>query len=190
MATRKTKTQEVSNIDNTPEDIEGTSEKAVEVIPKTAKRTHEKDELIMCKSITPGELGMVGKKTGILYKWSNIGDEIEVEYQDLMAARLTHSQILFSPNIIIENDSLINEWKDIKQLYDTMYAQSDLEEILKLSPSQIKSVVKQLPEGAKSALKVLAATNIQNGKLDSIKKVIALDEIFETNLLAEIELFR
>lgn len=189
MATRKANAKEpVAVSDTVTEQNEINIESTVEV-PKV-KRSHEKDELILCRSITPGELGLVGKKTGILYKWVNIGEVIEIEYQDLVAARLTHSQILFSPNIIIENDDLVNEWKDIKKLYDSMYEQKDLEDILKLSPTQIKNIVKQLPEGAKTALKVLAATNIQNGKLDSIKRVAVLDEIFGTNLLTEVDLFR
>lgn len=189
MATRKTNTKDPIEANNTTaEQNENIAESTVKT-PKV-KRTHEKDELIRCRSITPGELGLVGKKTGILYKWVNIGEEIEVEYQDLVAARLTHSQILFSPNIIIEDNDIVDEWKDIKKLYDSMYEQKDLEDILKLSPTQIKNVIKQLPDGAKAALKVLAATNIQNGKLDSIKRVAALDEIFETNLLTEVDLFR
>lgn len=156
---------------------------------KAAPKKYEKDQLIKCISNTPGELGMVGKKTGILYRWANAGDETEVEYQDLLAAKIVHSRFIFDPLFVIQDDELVANWPDVQRVYDSMYSKNDLEEILQLTPSQMGKVVRELPEGAKNAIKVLAATNIQNGRLDSIRKIKILDEIFETHLIQELELF-
>ena len=43
--------------------------------------------------------------------------------------------------------------------------------------------INALPMGCKNALKGITATMIDNGQLDSIQKIKALDEIFETNML-------
>ena len=49
--------------------------------------------------------------------------------------------------------------------------------------TQMGEYIKALPVGCKNAIKGVAATMIDNGSLDSIQKIKALDEIFETNML-------
>ena len=44
----------------------------------------DKEDLIPCRSITFGELLMVGAKTKFVYKWADYDDVQEVEYQDLI----------------------------------------------------------------------------------------------------------
>ena len=69
------------------------------------------------------------------------------------------------------------------ELYESMYTKGDLMEIINLPISQMVDTIKALPMGCKNALKGIAATMIDNGQLDSIQKIKALDEIFETNML-------
>ena len=70
-----------------------------------------------------------------------------------------------------------------------MYTVRDLRDVLRMPVGQMKTVVKSLPDGAKESLKTLAATMINNGSLDSIQKVKALDEIFDTKLMLLTELY-
>ena len=43
--------------------------------------------------------------------------------------------------------------------------------------------IKKLPKGAKEALKGIASTMIESHTLDSVHRIKALDEIFDTKML-------
>ena len=69
----------VNSVENTAE-VKTETKKEV----KKEKRKYEQSEGILCKSITSGGLYMPGLKSNILYTWIDSGDQIEVEYQDLL----------------------------------------------------------------------------------------------------------
>ena len=71
----------VNSVENTAE-VKTETKKEV----KKEKRKYEQSEGILCKSITSGGLYMPGLKSNMLYTWIDSGDQIEVEYQDLLAA--------------------------------------------------------------------------------------------------------
>jgi len=141
-------------------------------------------DLIPCKSVTNGELLMIGDKTGILYRWADYGDVESVQYQDLLySARSARNGYVKYPRFIILDDDFVDQNPDIKKIYDNMYSSTELKDVLDLPVSQMKKVIADLPDGAKESLKGLCATMIDNGTLDSLKKIKALDEIFGTDLL-------
>lgn len=129
---------------------------------------------------------MIGKKTTNKYKFSDVNDICEVEYQDLESARLTKSQYIFSPLFIIEDDDYISQKKDVREFYDNMYSIEDIEEIFNLGIADFKSVLEKLPVGIRETVKVLASTKIQEGTLDSVNKIKAMDVILGTDLMADI----
>ena len=71
-----------------------------------------------------------------------------------------------------------------------MYSLADLRGvILNLDVNSMKATILSLPIGAQESIKNLASSMIASGQLDSIKKVKALDEIFNTQLTLMTELF-
>ena len=174
MATRKMTRVE-------PEEI---TEETAPVTEKPKKKKFANDDLIPCKSITNGELIMVGDKTKIVYRWANYGDVEEVEYQDLIyATRSSRTSYVKYPRFIILDDDFVKQNKEVAEIYDSIYSVADIRKILDLSPAQMKKAIEELPEGAKDSLKGLASTMIDNGTLDSVKKIQILDEVFGTELL-------
>ena len=151
--------------------------------PKIKKKVFENAELIPCKSVTSGELVMVGHKTGNIYKWADCDYIEEVEYQDLIYAVKTHSAFITRPMFIILDDEFISQNKEIEQMYSGLYSFSEINEILSLPPDVMRDVITSLPDGIKNAIKGVAATAINNGSFDSIKKIKILDEIFGTSML-------
>ena len=156
------------------------------MLPKQTERVFLPTDTIVCKSITAGTLIMIGKKTTNKYKFSDVNDICEVEYQDLESARLTKSQYIFSPLFIIEDDDYISQKKDVREFYDNMYSIEDIEEIFNLGIADFKSVLEKLPVGIRETVKVLASTKIQEGTLDSVNKIKAMDVILGTDLMADI----
>ena len=154
-----------------------------------AVRKYEADDTIPVRSITQGELLMPGRKSGILYRWAGAGDVEEVEYQDLYALKVRRSAYVYEPLFIIDDEELLADpkWKDVVALYQTMYDTEDISAILRLPVNQFKKVLKQVPKGLLNSIKVEVATQIENGKFDSISKIKAIDELCETDLLCLIK---
>lgn len=160
------------------------------VTPAEQKKTvtenkFDKEDLVTCKSITDGELFMVGAKSRILYKWADYGDVQDVEYQDLVYDVHLSGNSSYSkyPSFIILNDDFIAQNKAIKEVYDKMYSVGDLRDILNLSVDEMANAISHLPDGAKDAILGVAGRMINDRTLDSVAKIRALDEIFGTDML-------
>ena len=144
---------------------------------------YEKDETILCKSITNGMLLITGDKSGILYRWADYGDFEDVEYQDLIYMIRSHRSSIYKPRFIIQDKRFLSQHPELNELYNSLYSTKDLKDILSLPILQMKSAIKELPDGAFDSIKGVAASMISSGQYDSVKKIKALDEIFGTNLL-------
>ena len=150
----------------------------------TSKRVFQPNDLIPCKSITPGELLMEGYKTHFLYRWADYDDVQDVEYQDLAYdIRIQGRSYSRYPRFVILDDDFVEQNPILNEAYSKIYSVSDLRDILQMSPSEIKKVVTALPKGAKDSLKTLVATSISNGTFDSVNRIKVFDEIFETEML-------
>lgn len=160
-----------------------TSETVETKVSKPEKKTFKPDDLIPCKSVTNGELIMVGAKTGINYKWAGCDYVEKVEYQDLLYVARAHSDFVMKPMFIILDDDFISQNKDVEKLYDTMYSFQEITEILKLPINKMIEVIKSQPTGIRNAIQGAAATGITAGTFDSVKKIKALDELFGTSML-------
>lgn len=158
-------------------------------VVEKAPKTYGQTDPIPCKSIVAGELGMIGIKSKINYNWAERNDITEVEYQDVVAAIRQNSSYIMKPHFIIMDEELVDQFPQVRKLYDTMYTGADLKDILKLPPSEMKTVIMGLPEGAQEALKHIASTQISKGHLDSVKKIKILDELFDTELMLMTGLF-
>ena len=176
-----TKTVKTTVKKETP--VEQTASSAVAV------RKYEADDTVPVRSITKGELLMPGRKSGILYRWAGAGDVEEVEYQDLYALKVRRSAYVYEPLCVIDDEELLADpkWKDVVALYQTMYDTEDISAILRLPVNQFKKVLKQVPKGLLNSIKVEVATQIENGKFDSINKIKAIDELCGTDLLCLIK---
>lgn len=150
--------------------------------PKKQKKTFSDSDGIVCRSITQGGLYMEGAKTHMLYEWVEYGDKTQVEYADLAAAVRTKSSYLFNPMFIVEDEDFIDEFSQLKKFYTENYTVNDLESILSYPMNKMLEEISALPKSAIESLKVLAASSINDGTLDSVKKIKALDEVFGTNL--------
>lgn len=153
----------------------------IEAAPKKAPRKFAMDDPILCKSVTFGELLLPGKKSQLLYTWSNYGDTTEVEFQDLQALRSTRSAYLNAPYFVIEDEELLEQWPEFKALYEKVAA-IDVDNLFNLPINQFKKRLREIPVGFKDSIKNIASDKILNGSLDSLAKINALDEILGTDL--------
>lgn len=174
---------EIENVESTETAKNIAEEKAVK---KPQVKKFEPTESIPCRSVTYGELVLLGYKSKLLYTWANTGDVAYVEYQDLQALQSRKSKFLIEPYFVIEDEDLVAQWSGmLKPIYDKI-TEEDLEEILNLPVSKLKNKLKASPEGIKKSIKSMAAAKIASGEFDSITKIKAIDEVLGTELLSTI----
>lgn len=150
--------------------------------PKKATRIkHDPDELILCRSVTFGGLNIIGPKTKMVYEWFNEGDVREVEYQDLASFKALRHRYLFEPFIVVEDEGLLEEWEELKSVYDKLKT-VDLRGIFDLPQRQFVAQIKQLPLGVKTSVQNMAYSMIREGTLYDLRKIEAMDEILGTEL--------
>lgn len=163
------------------EDLEVTEE------VKKARKKFSQSDYIPCHSVISGGLN-INCKSGNYYEFKNYGEECDVEYRDLVALIRKRSDHIFLPRIIIDDEDFLEEFPQVKQTYDDMFTDGDLKEILALPVNQMITAIKRLPDTIYPTLRSLAATDVANGRIDSVKKIRALTDIFgsDFNLLSEL----
>lgn len=142
------------------------------------------NDTIECRSVTGGELVLVGDKTKFHYNWADYGDTAYVEYQDLQALQSRKSGFLTKPRFVIEDEELVKQWGAmLKPIYDKINMQS-IEDLFELPIEKFEAQLTILPVGLKEAVKTKAVQMIQNDELYDIRKVRAIDSAWGTDFVA------
>lgn len=152
-------------------------EEIVEDVVEVKKKTFSPSDYILCHSITAGGLNITCQ-SGNYYEFKNYGDECEIEYRDLVALIRKRSEHIFKPTFVIDDSDFLEDFNQVRQLYISLFSDGDLKDILDLPIAQMTEAIKGLPEEIMSTLCSLAATEVADGRIDSVKKIKALTEIF------------
>ena len=190
MASRTTVKKTESEIREEPivaKDEEVAEESKVEAVnivstQKTFKK-YSPNDLIECRSVTGGELILIGDKSKLQYTWADYGDTAWVEYQDLQALQSRRSGFLVKPRFIIEDENLVEQWGSmLKPIYDKINTQT-IEDFFGLPLNKFKAQLKIMPEGLKDAIKTKAVQMIQDEELYDIRKVREIDAVLGTDFV-------
>lgn len=182
MSTKNTKTTELDEtmLDTEEVVIEETPKKAP---VKKAPKKYAPDQRIECRSVTGGELILVGPKTKLQYSWEDYNDTTEVEYQDLQALQSRKSGFLVKPRFIIEDEELVEQWGSmLKPIYDKVNSES-IEAFFELPLNKFKAQLKVMPTGLKDAIKTRAVQMIKDEELYDIRKVREMDIAWGTDFV-------
>lgn len=180
-AITSTRTASQTKVETTPVE-EVTKEEPVKEV-----RVFTDSDYILCRSITYGGLYICGQ-SGNAYEFKDYGSECEINYRDLVSLIRKGSDHVFLPRFIILDDDLLNEFPTIKRAYENAYTRKDLLDILALPISKMKAAIAELPEETQDVLEKMIGEQIVNGNLDSIAKVKALSNLFDSdfNLLSDL----
>jgi hypothetical protein len=181
MATKTTKNTELDETIVDAEDVVETPKKPAPV-KKTPKK-YAPDDRIECRSVTGGELILIGPKTGLQYSWADYNDTAWVEYQDLQALQSRRSGFLVKPRFIIEDADLVEQWGSmLKPIYDKVNTES-IEAFFKLPLNKFKAQLQVMPAGLKDAIKTRAVQMINSEELYDIRKVREMDVAWGTDFV-------
>ena len=190
MASRTTTKKTESEVKEEPivtkeaEVSDESNEEVAKVTPtKRVTKKYSPNDLIECRSVTGGELILIGDKSRLQYTWADYGDTAWVEYQDLQALQSRRSGFLVKPRFIIEDEDLVEQWGSmLKPIYDKINTQT-IEDFFGLPLNKFKAQLKIIPEGLKDAIKTKAVQMIQNEELYDIRKVREIDVAWGTDFV-------
>ena len=159
---------------------------ATEATPAPAKKAPKKfapDDRIECRSVTGGELILIGPKSQLQYSWADYNDTAWVEFQDLQALQSRKSKFLVKPRFIIEDEELVEQWGSmLKPIYDKVITQ-DIEDFFNLPLTKFKAHLNTMPDGIKDAIQTKAVQMIKNEELYDIRKVREMDAAWGTDFV-------
>ena len=160
----------------------------VEPVMVKEKKVFTDSDYILCRSVWSGGLN-VDSQSGNLYRFNDYGSECEINYRDLVTLIRRGSEHVFLPRFVILDEDFLEDFPTVQRVYGTMYTREDLVEILDLPVSRMKTEIAKLPKATKDSMRNLIATQIANGRLDSISKVRELTNIFDSNFNLLSDLF-
>lgn len=176
-------TNDVDIEDETVESVSKKTSKATTTATKKANKKYAPNDLIECRSVTGGELILIGPKTQLQYTWADYNDVSWVEFQDLQALQSRRSGFLVKPRFIIEDDELVEQWGSmLKPIYDKVIRQN-IEDFFKLPLNSFKARLNVMPVGLKDAIKAKAVQMIQNDELYDVRKVREIDAAWGTDFV-------
>ena len=190
MASRTTTKKTESEVKEEPivtKDTEVTEKSKVETVKSTptkmVAKKYSPSDLVECRSVTGGELILIGDKSKLQYTWADYGDTAWIEYQDLQALQSRRSGFLTKPRFIIEDEDLVEQWGSmLKPIYDKINTQT-IEDFFELPLNKFKAQLKIMPEGLKDAIKTKAVQMIQDEELYDIRKVREIDMAWGTDFV-------
>lgn len=158
-----------------------------ETIVTKAKKSFTDSDYILCRSVCYGGLNITCR-SGNTYEFRKYGAECEINYRDLVDLVRKGSEHVFLPRFVVLDEDFLENFPSVKRAYDSLYTTKDLVEILEMPVHRMKAEIDKLPEESKTILCKMVSTEIAKGRLDSISKVRALSEIFDSdfNLLSEL----
>lgn len=179
---RKKVETETLEIENTDSKVEENKESI------NKKKKFAPTDVIPCISITAGEMFYEGNKSKTLYTFADIDDVVEIEFRDLDYAARTKDAMMFKPRFIVQDSDFLKLHPVLNDIYSSLHSTKDLKAILKMTPNQMENAIYSLPLGAQEALKTIAATMVDDGTLDSVRRIQVLDSIFGTELLLKLNI--
>lgn len=150
-------------------------------VAKPEKKVFHSDDMILCRSVAGGITCMEGRATNMVYVFKDYGDECEIEYKDLAAAVRAHSDFIYKPYFIVEDQDFIDQFSELKKFYTEKFTVNELTDIVSMSEDEMESAIEVLPAGAKEQFINIVSTMIANGQLDSIKKIKTLQRILDVD---------
>ena len=175
--TAKKTTKKASQKKSTSEDVE-------KVVVAATPRKYEPTDIVMCHSVFPGRFLFSGPKTKIIYPFEACGDENPVEYQDLLAAMMSKKKSIMAPFIVVDDEELLEDvrWKQVKKVYDSMFAIKDMDKFLSMPFATFKKTFEKLPAGIKKNVMLEISARVRDGEFSEMNKIRLVDEACSSNI--------
>lgn len=156
---------------------------ATKTTVKTKRAKVELNAMIPCRSIVKGGLNFVSKKTGNQYYWSEYGEVVEVEMEDLLQMKQHDRKILFEPWMIVEDDDAVSHL-GIESVYKNIIPIDNIIEIYEYPVDKLREVLTKAPNGMKKVIAETTRELMSSGKIDLTQgRIKAIEETLNVDLI-------
>lgn len=154
-------------------------EKKATAMKKVIERnSHDLNELILVKNMTPGKLIYISKRVqGYRVDWENRDDVQYMELIELMNM-FASQRAFFSENWIWVEPEIL-EYLGAAKFYESSLAPEDLAAIFNLPVDQLISTISRLTDSMKLTVRRYAKEKIVKGELTDLNVVRALEKFYE-----------
>lgn len=156
------------------EEVESTAKRKVRV-----KVDHS--AMIPCRSTIVGDLIYISDRTNAKYVWEDFGTTLWLEMRDLLDMNGSQRKYLHDGYIIVD-DGEAAENLGLTKMYNEIAHIDDLDVLFDKDPQELENTVNKLPKGMKKTLATKARELIEEGNLDSISKIKALEASLRVEL--------
>lgn len=164
-----------------PQVLEAPKKEAPQKAYKVRKQL-DPHTIVTVKNGFPGMLIYESSKTGEMFRWESLGDEQDMELQELKNAR-NASKAFYVNNWFRIDDPEILDYLGVAEYYKNALNLIDDETLRALKPEDIRSTVMKMSDGQKLALKYRVKQMIENGDIDSMKMITAFEEALGVELI-------
>ena len=123
----------------------------------------------------PGLLVYKSSKTGEKFVFRRFGDEHEMELQELKKAR-NDAKAFFENNWFLIDDPEVIEYLGVGQYYKDAFSYDEFEALTTMTVDEVKEKMRNISNGQKVAVARYARQLINEGRIDSLKVITALEE--------------
>lgn len=164
-------------------------EKEVEVVeevkqekPKRAKRkVIDRNELIPCRSATVGTLVYISDRTRARFVWHDFGVVQYIEMGELLDMRASYPRFLNDVQFIVEDEEAV-EALGLTHKYEHLDELDTLDTLFDKSASDLAEILPELPKGIQKSIGNRARQLIENGELDRLNVIRAIEEAYKIDL--------
>lgn len=161
---------------------------AAEVAPEPTQKSYKVKKnldpniIVTVKNGFNGTLVYKSKKTGERFVWDGFGSEQDMELQELKSAK-NSCKAFFVNNWFLFDDPEVIEYLGMGQYYKHVLNTKAFDELFTKPPEEIEEVISTLSAGQKKSMAFRAKQMIQEGSIDSIKVINALEKSLSIELI-------
>ena len=122
-----------------------------------------------------GVLVYESNRTKELFTWDSFGDDQEMQLRELKNAK-SSAKAFFINNWFMFDEDWIIDYLGVGKYYKHTISIDKFDDIFKQSPDELKVTLSEMSDGQKNTLAYRARTLIEEGKIDSLKKISVIEE--------------
>lgn len=150
------------------------------IIPKQV----DINQYITVKNGAQGVLVYKSAHTGEKFEWDEFGSEQEIELKELKNAKNSAKKFFINNWFMFDSDfDWVIDYLGVRQYYKHSLTVDNFDSIFDKSPADLKRLIGEMSAGQKKTVTYRAAQKIQDGEIDSRKKIAALEEALGVELI-------
>lgn len=172
------------NTSTTVDNVNKSETNEVKPVEKQDVRVRELQptDYVTVRSGFAGKLVYKSARTGERFVWPELGDEQDIELQELKNAKGS-AKTYFINNWFLFDDPAVISYLGVEKMYENALTADGFEDLFQKKPDEIERIVGKLTPGQRTSLAFLARQKIQNHEVDSLKVINALEKTLNVQLI-------